>query len=79
MKDRTFEESILKVIDGATVIIAEQLREFQFLGDDGLFKVVPEYPEFSWFEGMVNAITHRNYGYSDDHIRISIFDDCMEI
>lgn len=39
------------VRNDAHAIIAEQLREFQFLGDDGLFKVVPEYPEFNWFEG----------------------------
>ena len=79
VKDRTFEGPIPKVVDGAKAMISEQLRDFQFLGDDGLFKVVPEYPEFSWFEGMINAITHRNYGYSGDYIRISIFDDRMEI
>ena len=79
VKDRTFDGPLPKVIDGAKAMIAEQLREFQFLGDDGLFKVVPEYPEFSWFEGVVNAVTHRNYGYSGDYIRISIFDDRMEI
>ena len=79
VKDRTFEGPIPKVVDGAKAMITEQLRDFQFLGDDGLFKVVPEYPEFSWFEGMINAITHRNYGYSGDYIRISIFDDRMEI
>ncbi len=79
MKDRTFDGPIPKVVDGARSMISEQLRDFQFLGDDGLFKEVPEYPEFSWFEGMINAITHRNYGYSGDYIRISIFDDRMEI
>ncbi len=79
VKDRTFDGPIPKVVDGAKAMISEQLRDFQFLGEDGLFKKVPEYPEFSWFEGMINAITHRNYGYSGDYIRISIFDDRMEI
>lgn len=36
-----------------------QLRFFQYLDDDGIFKSVPEYPEFPWFEGIVNAIIHR--------------------
>ena len=31
--------------------VRTQLREFQYL-DDGQFKTLPEYPEFSWFEGM---------------------------
>ena len=23
------------------------------------FKIIPEYPEFAWFEGLVNAVTPR--------------------
>ena len=60
-------------------MISEQLREFQYLGDDGRFGIVPEYPEFAWFEGLVNAVTHRNYALSGDHIRIMMYDDRMEI
>lgn len=79
VKERTFDGPIPRVIDEAKAMISGQLREFQFLSDDGVFKVIPEYPEFAWFEGLVNAITHRNYAISGDHIRISIFDDRMEI
>lgn len=79
VKDRTFDGPIPKVLAGVKAMVSEQLREFQSLGDDGLFQVVPEYPEFAWLEGVVNAVTHRNYGYSGDYIRVSIFDDRMEI
>ena len=79
VKDRTIEGPIPRMVDDAKAMISEQLRDFQFLGDDGQFKIVPEYPEFSWFEGLINAITHRNYAFSGDYIRISIFDDRMEI
>lgn len=79
VKERTFDGPIPRVIDEAKAMISSQLREFQFLGDDGVFKVIPEYPEFAWFEGLVNAVTHRNYAISGDHIRVSIFDDRMEI
>lgn len=79
VKERTFDGPIPRVIDEAKAMISSQLREFQFLGDDGIFKVIPEYPEFAWFEGLVNAVTHRNYAISGDHIRVSIFDDRMEI
>lgn len=79
VKERTFDGPIPRVIDEVKAMISSQLREFQFLGDDGIFKVIPEYPEFAWFEGLVNAVTHRNYAIAGDHIRVSIFDDRMEI
>lgn len=79
VKDRTFDGPLPKIIDGAKAMISEQLREFQYLDDDGRFKVIPEYPEFAWFEGLVNAVTHRNYAFSGDHIRVMMYDDRMEI
>ena len=59
--------------------VPTQLREFQYLDDDGQFKTLPEYPEFAWFEGIVNAVTHRNYSIFGDYIRIMMFDDHLEI
>lgn len=41
--------------------------------------MIPEYPEFAWFEGMVNSLTHRNYSIKSDCIRISLYDDRLEI
>ena len=58
--------------------VRTQLREFQYL-DDGQFKTLPEYPEFAWFEGIVSAVTHRNYSIFGDYIRIMMFDDRLEI
>ncbi len=75
----TFDGPLPKVIEGIKARISEQLREFQYLGDDGRFKVIPEYPEFTWFEGLVSAVTHRNYTHSGDHIRVMMYDDRMEI
>lgn len=79
VKERTFDGPLPKVIEGAKAMISEQLREFQYLDGDGRFKIIPEYPEFAWFEGLVNAITHRNYAFSGDHIRVMMYDDRMEI
>ncbi|HCY8319221.1 TPA: putative DNA binding domain-containing protein [Staphylococcus aureus] len=42
-------------------------------------KALPEYPEFAWFEGMINSIVHRRYDNQGDHIRIKMFDDRLEI
>lgn len=79
VKDRTLDGPLPRVIEEAKELISSQLREFQYLGDDGKFKVVPEYPEFAWLEGLVNAITHRNYAFSGDYIRVIMYDDRMEI
>ena len=79
VKDGTFDGPIPKVIEEATALIRNMLREFQYLGDDGVFQVIPEYPEFAWFEGLVNAVTHRDYAYAGDHIRVSMYDDRLEI
>ena len=51
VKDRTFDGPLPKQIEGAKEFMSSQLREFQYLGGDGRFKVIPEYPEFAWFEG----------------------------
>lgn len=79
VKESTFDGPLPRVIDEAKQMISGQLREFQFLGEDGRFTIIPEYPEFAWFEGLVNAVTHRNYAIAGDHIRISLFNDRMEI
>lgn len=79
VKDQTFDGPIPTIIRQAQAAISAQLREFQFLGEDGRFKIVPEYPEFAWFEGIVNAVVHRDYSVRGDHIRVSMFDDRLEI
>ena len=78
-KERTFSGPLPKVIEGAYSLISSMLREFQFLGPDGKFRTVPEYPEFAWFEGLVNAVTHRDYAFCGDYVRVSMFDDRLEI
>lgn len=79
IKDRTFDKNLYRIINEASEFISSQLREFTFLHDDGLFKTIPEYPEFAWYEGLVNAVTHRDYSYSGDYIRVKIFDDRLEV
>ena len=57
-----------------------QLREFTMLNSQtGKFQVVPEYPEFAWQEGIVNVVTHREYAMSGSYIKVSMYDDRLEI
>lgn len=79
VKSLEFDEPIPRLLEEAQVAISGQLREFQYLDDDGKFKTIPEYPEFAWFEGLVNAVTHRDYSFLGDTIRIAMYDDRLEI
>ncbi|HFI0443233.1 TPA: ATP-binding protein [Streptococcus suis] len=79
IKEVTFDDALPTLITKARDFIRTQLREFQYLDDSGQFQIFPEYPEFAWFEGLVNAVTHRNYSVYGDHIRVLMFDDRLEI
>jgi ATP-dependent DNA helicase RecG len=79
VKDVTFDYAIPVAIEKVQTLVNSQLRDFQMLMPDGKFKVIPEYPEFAWLEGLVNAVNHRNYNITGDYIRITMFDDRLEI
>lgn len=79
VKDRTFDSCLYKTIEQAKNFISSQLREFTHLNSEGIFESIPEYPEFAWYEGIVNAVTHRDYSNNGEHITIKIFDDRLEI
>ncbi len=79
IKEQTFDSAIPKIIMEARSYINTQMREFQYLNNEGIFERMPEYPEFAWFEGIVNALTHRNYSMNGEHIKFIMFNDRIEI
>lgn len=79
-RDKNLDFSILRIIEKAKDFISTQLREFTALDKEtGTFKIVPEYPEFAWLEGVVNAVTHREYAMTGKYILVSMYDDRLEI
>lgn len=80
VKDKSIDEPILRLIDSAKAYITDQLRTFtrQEHGS-GRFVEKPEYPEFPWVEGIINAVAHRDYAASGQFIKVSMFDDRLEI
>ena len=78
VKDMTIEKPLHRLITEGKQLIASQMREFQQLGKDGKFRKIPEYPEFAWQEGLVNAVTHRDYSISGEYIRVTMYDDRIE-
>lgn len=79
VKDRTFDKCLYKTLEEARDFINSQLREFTHLNQKGIFETVPEYPEFAWYEGLVNAVTHRGYSNTGEYITVKLFDDRLEI
>lgn len=80
VKEITIEEPLHRMIQTARDVVRSQLRDFQYLdAKTGMFSIMPEYPEFAWFEGIVNALTHRDYSIRGDHVRVSMFDNRLEI
>lgn len=43
------------------------------------FREVPEYPEFSWKEAILNAVAHRDYSIEGRTTEIWFFDDRLEV
>ena len=80
IKDKSFDLPILKLIDVVKDYINEQLRSFTKQDKrTGKFIESPEYPEFPWVEGIVNAVCHRDYAMSGIYIKVSMYDDRIEI
>ena len=80
IKDINIESPLLKIIEKVKNIISLQLRDFMTLDKEtGRFIVIPEYPEFAWLEGVVNAVTHREYAFQGSYIMISMYNDRLEI
>ena len=78
VKDITIEKPLHLLLTEGQKLLESQMREFQQLGRDGVFRKIPEYPAFAWLEGLVNAVAHRDYSLQGDYIRVTMFDDRIE-
>lgn len=80
VKDKSIDEPILRLIPKAQEFIESQLRDFTKQDrKTGKFLSSPEYPAFTWTEGIINAVAHREYALSGLYIKVSMFDDRLEI
>lgn len=80
VKDQNFDMPILKIIGAAKAYILTQLRTFMPQDRETCqFIATPEYPEFPWCEGMINAVAHCDYSLYGMYIKIAMFDDRLEI
>ena len=78
-RDARCEGRLPEQIERAKSVVAEEIPAMRALGPDGRFEWIPIVPEDAWLEALVNAVVHRAYSDSGDHIRVSIFDDRVEV
>lgn len=79
LDDVRIEGSIPDQLNKAREEVFARLPTRQALAASGRFERVGLIPQDAWLEGLVNAVVHRSYSISGDHVRVEIFDDRVEI
>jgi len=79
LRDKTIEGNLVKIIQDAREVISSNIFDVTWLNSDGKFVTTPEYPQWAWFEALVNACVHRSYSFSGTEITVKVFPDRMEI
>lgn len=79
LRDRAIEGNLVSILQKSKEIISSEIFDVTWLNDEGKFITTPEYPQWAWFEALVNACVHRSYHFSGTEISIKLFSDRMEI
>ena len=77
--DQRIEGPIPRCVTDAAVIIDELVPRQRHVTPSGRFEATPIVPRDAWLAGLVNAVIHRSYSIADDHIRVEIFPNRIEI
>lgn len=79
LRDKAIEGNLVKILQDAREAISSIIFDVTWLNSDGKFVTTPEYPQWAWFEALVNACVHRSYSFSGTEITVKVFSDRMEI
>ena len=77
--DRRIDGPIPLQLQEARTELIGLLPTRRALGPTGRFEEVGIIPHDAWLEAIVNAVIHRAYNVTGDHIRVEVFDDRIEI
>ncbi|MBI4730503.1 MAG: Uma2 family endonuclease [Acidobacteria bacterium] len=77
--DLRFEGPLPRVVEKSLAAVTAVVPTVERLGRAGRFLREPLYPEFAVREAIFNATVHRSYSLGGDHIRVSMFDDRIEV
>lgn len=79
VRDVRVEGSLTAQLARARRLLRGWLESAIRLGRGGRFGAQTVIPEPVWLEAIVNATVHRSYSIGGDHIRVSLFDDRLEV
>jgi ATP-dependent DNA helicase RecG len=79
LDDIACEGPIPSIIRQAIDAVRRLEPKRRVLGREGRFVREGLVPEDAWIEAVVNAVVHRSYSLSGDHIRVEVFDDRIEV
>ncbi len=76
--DKEFSGSLIMLLEnGLNFITTNSKKKWKKLADRRI--EMPDYPERSYLEGLVNALIHRSYTELGSEVHIDMFDDRLEI
>lgn len=78
-RDERLEGPLSVQVDGARRRLARWIPTAIRLERKGRFGSVSLIPRFAWLEAVVNAVVHRSYTITGDHVRVELFDDRMDV
>lgn len=78
-RDERLEGPLSAQVDGARRRLARWIPTAIRLERRGRFETVALIPRFAWLEAVVNAVVHRSYTITGDHVRVELFDDRLEV
>jgi ATP-dependent DNA helicase RecG len=79
LHDRRIDGPVPRQLQEARGEMIALLPTRRALGQSGRFEDTGIVPHDAWLEAVVNAVVHRSYSMSGDHIRVEIFDDRIEV
>jgi ATP-dependent DNA helicase RecG len=77
--DIRVEGPLPRIVQEASRVIENLIPKRRSLRGTGTFEAVPIVPKDAWLEGLVNAVIHRSYSLTGDHIRVEIYTNRVEI
>jgi len=78
-RDKFVEGNVVRIIEASSELMRELNYDVTWLNSEGKFVTTPEYPQWAWFEALVNACVHRSYSFSGSEITVKFFPSRLEI
>ena len=79
IRAKWIEGNVPTIIVETEKVVRELIFDVTWMDAHNKFVTAPEYPQWAWFEAVVNACVHRSYAFSGTEISVTFFPDRLEI